>query len=189
VVYWGRANKLTLTLFRKHIATGQENAETDSSAARQVRVRLLERRSAFFYNFARRLTVSGRPVTWEVLAFFRKWRTSQEALVHSRYTQESVLSTLSQLVKQGLLVLKGSPEAMQGSCLAGIDGIRDSVLYVAGVRLSYDFLSIASFTHGRRKRSFCRKCGNKFFKARIIPKWIKHRIEPEQRGGEWHTRS
>jgi SagB-type dehydrogenase family enzyme len=73
----------------------------------------------FFHNFARQLTVSGRPITWEVLAFFGKWRTSQEALVHfARYTQKSVLSTLSQLVNQGLLVLKGSPEAMQDSCLA-----------------------------------------------------------------------
>ena len=73
----------------------------------------------FFHNFARQLTVSGRPITWEVLAFFSKWRTSQEALIHfGGYTQKSVLSTLSQLVKQGLLLLKDSHEAAQDSCLA-----------------------------------------------------------------------
>ena len=72
-----------------------------------------------FHNFARRLTVSGRPITWEVLAFFSKWRTSREALIHfAGYTQESVLSTLSQLMKQGLLLVKDSPEAVQDSRLA-----------------------------------------------------------------------
>jgi SagB-type dehydrogenase family enzyme len=73
----------------------------------------------FFHNFARRLTVSGRPITWEVLAFFSKWRTSQQALVHfAGYTQESVISTLSQFVKQGLLLVKDSREAVQDSRLA-----------------------------------------------------------------------
>jgi len=73
----------------------------------------------FFHNFARRLTVSGRPITWEVLAFFSEWRTSEEALVHfADYTQNSVLSALSQLVKQGLLLVKDSREAVQDSRLA-----------------------------------------------------------------------
>src|SRR6476620_3737629 len=73
----------------------------------------------FFHNFAKRLTVSARPASWEVLAFFSKWRTSQEALIHfSDYTQKSVLSTLSQFVKQGLLVVKNSQEALQESSIA-----------------------------------------------------------------------
>ena len=73
----------------------------------------------FFHNFAKRLTVSGRPIIWEVLSFFSKWQTSQDAVIHlAGYTQKSVLSTLSQFVKHGLLVFKGSPEAKQDSCLA-----------------------------------------------------------------------
>jgi SagB-type dehydrogenase family enzyme len=73
----------------------------------------------FFHNFSRRLTVSGRPITWEVLAFFSKWRTSQEALIHfDGYTPESVISTLSQFVKQGLLLVKDSRETVQDSRLA-----------------------------------------------------------------------
>jgi SagB-type dehydrogenase family enzyme len=73
----------------------------------------------FFHNFARQLTVSGRPITWEVLAFFSKWRTSQEALTHfAGYTQKSVLSTLSQFVEQGLLLVKDSREAVQDSRIA-----------------------------------------------------------------------
>jgi SagB-type dehydrogenase family enzyme len=73
----------------------------------------------FFHNFARQLTVSGRPITWEVLAYFSKWRTCQEALTHFvDYTQKSVLSALSQLVKQRLLLVKDSREAVQDSRLA-----------------------------------------------------------------------
>jgi SagB-type dehydrogenase family enzyme len=73
----------------------------------------------FFQNFARRLTVSARPITWEVLAFFNKWRTPQEAIVHfTGYTQKSVLSALSEFVKQGLLLVKDSWEAVQDSRLA-----------------------------------------------------------------------
>src|SRR5690242_3146314 len=75
----------------------------------------------FFHNFARRLTVSARPITWEVLAFFSEWRTSREALIHfGGYTPKSVLSTLSQFVKQGLLVVKDSPEALQESSLVRV---------------------------------------------------------------------
>jgi SagB-type dehydrogenase family enzyme len=70
----------------------------------------------FFHNFARRLTVSGRPITWEVLDFFSDWRTSKEAIAHfADYTPRSVRSAVSQLVKQELLLVKGSPEAVQDS--------------------------------------------------------------------------
>lgn len=70
----------------------------------------------FFRNFATRLTVSGRPITCEVLGFFNEWRSSREASDHfSRFTRRSVRSAVSQLLKQGLLVVKDSPEAMQDS--------------------------------------------------------------------------
>jgi SagB-type dehydrogenase family enzyme len=73
----------------------------------------------FFHNFARRLTVSARPITWEVLAFFNKWRTSQEAVIHFvGYTPKSVISALSKFVKQGLLLVKDSGAALQDSRLA-----------------------------------------------------------------------
>src|SRR5690348_18176448 len=39
-------------------------------------------RSLFFHNFARGLTVSGKPITCEVLDFFKKWRTSHAAIRH-----------------------------------------------------------------------------------------------------------
>jgi SagB-type dehydrogenase family enzyme len=72
-----------------------------------------------FHNFARRLTVSGKQITCEVLDFFSQWRTPEDAFTHfAGYTQQSVRSALSQLVKQGLLVVKGSPEAAQDSRLA-----------------------------------------------------------------------
>jgi SagB-type dehydrogenase family enzyme len=68
----------------------------------------------FFHNFARRLTVSGRPVTCEVLDFFDRWRTSQEAITHFvEYSQRSVRSALTQLVAHGLLLPKDSPEVTQ----------------------------------------------------------------------------
>lgn len=64
-----------------------------------------------FHNFAKRLMVSGRPITCEVLDFFNTWRHPQEAIAHfADYAPDSVRSTLSQLVKQGLLLLKDSPE-------------------------------------------------------------------------------
>jgi SagB-type dehydrogenase family enzyme len=73
----------------------------------------------FFHNFARRLTVSGRPITWEILAFFSDWRTCQEALTHfAVYTPKSIHFTLSQLVQLGLLLLKDSPEAAEDSRVA-----------------------------------------------------------------------
>jgi SagB-type dehydrogenase family enzyme len=65
-----------------------------------------------FHNFARRLTVSARPITCQVLDFFSEWRTPQEAIAHfNNYAQRSVRTSVSQLAKQGLLVSKGSPEA------------------------------------------------------------------------------
>ncbi len=66
----------------------------------------------FFHNFARRSTVSGRPVTCEVLDFFDRWRTSQEAIARfAHYSQKSVRSALAQLVEYGLLLRKDSAEA------------------------------------------------------------------------------
>ena len=73
----------------------------------------------FFHNFARQLTVAGRPITWEVLAFFSDWRTFQQARAHfASYTKGSVQFTLSELVKHALLLVKDSREAMQDSRLA-----------------------------------------------------------------------
>jgi SagB-type dehydrogenase family enzyme len=73
----------------------------------------------FFHNFARRLTVSGRPVTCEVLDFFDRWRTAQEAITHfAGYRQRSVRSALIQLVEHGLLLPKDSPEAEHDSRIA-----------------------------------------------------------------------
>ena len=73
----------------------------------------------FFHNFARRLTVSGRPITCEVLDYFSEWRTSQEAIAHfADHAPGSVRSALSQLVKRGLLLLKDSSEAAQDSRIA-----------------------------------------------------------------------
>ena len=73
----------------------------------------------FFHNFASQLTVSGRPITCEVLDFFSKWRTCQEAIAHfADYTPRSVRSALSQLVKHGLLLPKDSSEVAQDSRIA-----------------------------------------------------------------------
>src|SRR5438034_9224262 len=66
----------------------------------------------FFHNFARRLTVSGRPVTCEVLDFFDRWRTSQEVIARfANYSPRSVRSALTRLVEHGLLPSTDSPEA------------------------------------------------------------------------------
>ena len=73
----------------------------------------------FFHNFARRLTVSAKLITCEVLDFFSDWRTSQEAIAHfADFTPRSVRSAISQLVKQELLLVRGSPEAADDSRLA-----------------------------------------------------------------------
>ena len=73
----------------------------------------------FFYNFARRLTVSARPITCEILDFFDRWRTSKQAVTHfADYSQRSVRSALSQLADHGLLLRKSSPELAQDSRIA-----------------------------------------------------------------------
>ena len=71
------------------------------------------------HNFATRRRVSARPVTCEVLDFFSDWRTQEEAVTHfSAYSRRSVLSALSQLLKQGLLLPKGSREAARDALIA-----------------------------------------------------------------------
>jgi SagB-type dehydrogenase family enzyme len=73
----------------------------------------------FFHNFARGLTVSGEPIACEVLDFFKKWRTSDAAVRHfADYTPRSVRSATSQLVEQQLLLVKGTPEAIQDNRIA-----------------------------------------------------------------------
>lgn len=73
----------------------------------------------FFHNFASRLTVSAKPLTCEVLDFFGEWRTSAKAIARfADYTPRSVRSSISQLVKQGLLLVKDSTEAAQDSRIA-----------------------------------------------------------------------
>ena len=72
-----------------------------------------------FHNFARRSTVSGRPITCEVLSFFDRWRTSQEAITHfAHYPAKSVRSALAQLVEYGLLVRRRSAEARRDARIA-----------------------------------------------------------------------
>jgi SagB-type dehydrogenase family enzyme len=72
-----------------------------------------------FHNFAKRLTVSGKPSTCEILAYFDRWRTSQEAIDHfAGYTQRSVRSALAQLVKHGLLLRNDSSELTRDSRIA-----------------------------------------------------------------------
>lgn len=73
----------------------------------------------FFHNFARKLTVSAKPLTCEVLDFFSEWRTCAEAISHfADYAPRSVRSAVSQLKKQKLLVVKGSPDAAEDNRIA-----------------------------------------------------------------------
>ena len=73
----------------------------------------------FFHNFARRLTVSAKPITSEVLGFFSHWRSCEEAIAHfADFTPRSMRSAISQLVKQELLLVRGSPEAAQDCRIA-----------------------------------------------------------------------
>jgi SagB-type dehydrogenase family enzyme len=68
----------------------------------------------FFLNFARRSTTSARPQTCEILEFFTRWRTPQEAVARfSEYTEASVRSTLGQLEKHGLLLTERSDTAVE----------------------------------------------------------------------------
>jgi SagB-type dehydrogenase family enzyme len=109
----------------------------------------------FFHNFARQSTVSGRPITWEVLVFFNKWRTCQEAIIHfAGYTQKSVLSALSEFVKQGLLLVKDSREAVQDSRL---------------VKEWSSWLPEASFHFSTKDTAFITKLSVNQWKA-ILPK-------------------
>ncbi len=72
-----------------------------------------------FYNFARRRIVSGRTITCDVLDFFGKWRTCEEAIARfADYSPRSVRSSLSQLLQHGLLLRKGSSDAKQDSAIA-----------------------------------------------------------------------
>src|SRR6266699_1741146 len=73
----------------------------------------------FLHNFAKRLTVSGKPITCEVLDFFGEWRTHGEAIAHfAEYKPSSVRSAVFDLEKHGLLLPKNSPEAMQDMRIA-----------------------------------------------------------------------
>jgi SagB-type dehydrogenase family enzyme len=73
----------------------------------------------FFRNFGNRYTVSGRPVTCEVLDFFDDWRTPRQAVSHfADYTPKSVRSAVSQLKKRLLLLVKGSPAAVKDARIA-----------------------------------------------------------------------
>jgi SagB-type dehydrogenase family enzyme len=95
---------------------------------RQQAIRLQRARCLFLYwrdgqlflhNFARRLTVSGRPITCGVLDFFGEWRTCQEAIAHfTGYRPRSVRSAIAHLVKHGLLLQKDSAEAAQDTRIA-----------------------------------------------------------------------
>src|SRR5216117_4032817 len=70
----------------------------------------------FLHNFARRLTVTGRPVTSEVLDFFSEWRTFKEAIAHfADYAPRSVRSAISQIADYGMLVPKRSAEITKDS--------------------------------------------------------------------------
>ncbi len=72
-----------------------------------------------FHNYAAQSTISARPVTCEVLNFFSHWRTVRAAVTHfSAYSKQSVVAALADLLKRGLLVAKGSPEAARDSLVA-----------------------------------------------------------------------
>lgn len=72
-----------------------------------------------FHNFAKRLTVSGKPITCEILAFFDRWRAPKEVIAHfAEYTPRSVRSALAQLVEHGLLLRNHSPELTRDSRIA-----------------------------------------------------------------------
>lgn len=74
-----------------------------------------------FHNFATRLTVSARSITCEVLDFFWKWRTLQEAIAHlNQYSERSVRASISQLVKEGLLITQHFPEVAHDARIAQV---------------------------------------------------------------------
>jgi SagB-type dehydrogenase family enzyme len=58
-------------------------------------------------------------LTCDVLDFFSKWRTCEEAVKRfAGYSPRSVSSAISQLLQHGLLLRKGSPDAKQDSRIA-----------------------------------------------------------------------
>src|SRR5436190_6091251 len=72
-----------------------------------------------FLNFALGRTVTGRAITCELLDFFDEWKTAKQATAHfPSFTPASVQSTLSQLIRHGLLLRKNSADARFDSQLA-----------------------------------------------------------------------
>jgi SagB-type dehydrogenase family enzyme len=72
-----------------------------------------------FLNFARGRTVAGRAITCELLDFFNEWKTAKQAIAHfTGFTPASLNSTLSQLIRHGLLLRKNSADARFDSQLA-----------------------------------------------------------------------
>jgi SagB-type dehydrogenase family enzyme len=70
-------------------------------------------------NFACGRTITGRPITCELLDFFDNWKTADQAAHHfSIYPQKSVNFALRQLIKHGLLLRKNSTEAAVDEKLA-----------------------------------------------------------------------
>src|SRR5947207_9615783 len=72
-----------------------------------------------FLNFARGRTLAGRAITCELLDFFNEWKTAKQAIAHfTSFTPASVNSTLSQLIRHGLLLRKNSAAERFDSQLA-----------------------------------------------------------------------
>jgi SagB-type dehydrogenase family enzyme len=68
----------------------------------------------FFLNFARRSTASARPQACEILDFFTRWRTQDEAISRfPEYSKRSVRSAVAQLKNHGLLLTEGSADAVR----------------------------------------------------------------------------
>jgi len=73
-----------------------------------------------------------------------------------------------------------------------ISGRRDSWIATGNLWRSFRLLSIQPAPLPQRwnirravvRTLFCRGSGNQFLEARIVAQWIKHRIQPEQRGSE-----
>ena len=88
---------------------------------RRARLQLRRARSLLVYwqdgalrisNFARSRTVTGYPITCELLDFFGNWKTTEAATNYfSAYGRASINFALAQLLKHGLLVRRNSAEA------------------------------------------------------------------------------
>ena len=71
-----------------------------------------------FYDFARRETIEAAPFVCELLDFFDRWRTAEQAVRHfSEYTPASIRSSVQQLARYELLVAEGSPSAREDARL------------------------------------------------------------------------